>query len=168
MAERRDNEKPRRRIYLFLLLVGFSSAILSVFFLYYWIRNPDVYSKNAVGKTETHYCQYDLALDETYISTDKIYSTNGVTWVNGTDYFLDWFAFGFIGYFTVALAAILMAISVRFKLNALTILSGFFMFGVLVPGAFVFVYFGINAPNYYGNAEYECTDWDRIEENNSN
>jgi len=66
---------------------------------------------------------------------------------------------GFIGSFLATLAVIVTAIGLNCNKRLLMWVGLIVSFLCLVPGSFVFVYFGFNPQNYYAPAVYGCTDW---------
>lgn len=73
-------------------------------------------------------------------------------WINASLFYLKWFMAGFFGSVVMTLAAIVCAVSINFKIPSLAVTMGFLLFGIMVPGEFVFIYFGTSPPNWYSNA----------------
>lgn len=79
-------------------------------------------------------------------------------WVNASLYYLEWFAYGFIGSLLMTLDTIACAVSINCKIPALTIGTSILLFLMMVPGTFVFIFFGFAPPNWYSNAVLTCEE----------
>ena len=104
---------------------------------------------------EKNYCYYRVLNDDTVIYKTDEHRTNEV---NGSKYFELWFLTGGIGLLITATISIAAACALRQKAMKLAAILGAIQFIGLVPGGFLFAYFGLVPPNSYSSAVFACEE----------
>jgi hypothetical protein len=127
-------------MYLGILSTTVVALGLSMVFFYFYIWNPDIH----IGKGEERYCFYKVIEDQTVIYKTNAFRSNEI---NGSEYFQLWFLTGGICcliHITFSIAAVC---ALRQEATKLATIFGAVQFIALVPGGFLFAYFGLVPPN---------------------